>query len=153
LEAAEIRPEGTDLRVILWWRVNEPLGKAYTVFVHLLDEEGHLIGAGDGLPRGGAMPTDQWRAGDLILDEHRVPLPEGFLPSPSLEGGAGGEGEPSSPDVEIGAGGEGFRVGIGFYDSNSRLPAWDAEGRPLPEGMAVIEEEGIGRLRVLIPDP
>jgi len=122
LEAAEVRPEGTNLRVALWWRVHRPLGKAYTVFVHLLDDEGHLIGVGDGLPRGGAMPTDQWQAGDLILDEHTIPLPEGLPPSPSLGRGAGGEG---------------FRVGIGFYDSDSRLPAWDAEGRPLPENMAM----------------
>ena len=122
LEAAEVRPEGTNLRVALWWRVRKPLGKGYTVFVHLLDDEGHLIGVGDGLPRGGAMPTDQWRAGDLILDEHTIPLPEGLLPSPSLGRGAGGEG---------------FRVGVGFYDADSRLPAWDVEGRLLPENMAM----------------
>jgi len=122
LEAAEVRPEGTNLRVTLWWRVRKPLGKGYTVFVHLLDDEGHLIGVGDGLPRGGAMPTDQWRAGDLILDEHTIPLPEGLPPSPSLGRGAGGEG---------------FRVGVGFYDSDSRLPAWDAEGRPLPNYTAM----------------
>ena len=122
LEAAEVRPEGTTLRVALWWRVREPLGKGYTVFVHLLDDEGHLIGVGDGLPRGGAMPTDQWRAGDLILDEHTIPLPEGLPPSPSLGRGAGGEG---------------LRVGVGFYDADSRLPAWDAEGRPLPNYTAM----------------
>ena len=68
------------------------------------------------------MPTDQWRAGDLILDEHTIPLPEGLPPSPSLGRGAGGEG---------------LRVGVGFYDADSRLPAWDVEGRLLPENMAM----------------
>jgi len=112
LEAVEIRPEGTNLHVTLWWRARRPLGQAYTVFVHLLDDKDHPIEVGDGLPRGGAMPTDQWRAGDLILDEHHIPLPEG-LPT------------------------EGIRVGVGFYDADLRLPAWDVAGRPLPESMAV----------------
>ena len=115
LEAAKISRDGTDLRVLLWWRVDKPLDKGYTVFVQLLDEERHLVASGDGLPRGGAMPTDQWRTGDLVIDEHRIPLPAGALPS-------------------------GYRIGVGFYDSERRLPAWDAGGRRLPEDTAIVGE-------------
>jgi hypothetical protein len=123
LEAAEVVPDGTDLRVSLWWRVRGPLGRAYTVFVQLLDEQWHLVASGDGPPREGAMPTDHWRAGDLIVDEHRIPVPESLLSSQEMR-----TGEST------------YRIGVGFYDPDWRLPAWDAEGRSLPEATAIIGE-------------
>jgi len=117
LEAVDIALDGTDVRTVLWWRVHKPLDREYTVFVQLLDEEWRLVATGDGPPRGGAMPTDHWQAGDLIVDGHRIPLPEN-LPPPKNEGA--------------------YRIGVGFYDPERRLPAWDAEGQPLPESTAII---------------
>jgi hypothetical protein len=124
LEAAEIKADGTDLRVALWWHVHKPLDKGYTVFVQLLDEGGRLVASGDGLPRGGAMPTDQWQAGDLVVDEHRIPLPEA-LP-------------PGACDLRFAI--CDLRIGIGFYDPEGRLPAWDAAGQRLPEDVAILSE-------------
>ena len=123
LEAAEVVPDGSDLRVTLWWRVRKPLNGEYTIFVQLLDREWHLVASGDGPPRGGAMPTDHWRDGDLIVDEHRIPLPESLLPPQEMR-----------TDGNI------YRIGVGFYNPDWRLPAWDAEGQPLHEATAIIGE-------------
>ncbi len=117
LEAAHVAPsdDGTGLRVTLWWRSHAPLGGDYTVFVHLQDADDTLWATGDDLPRGGAMPTSRWRSGDLIVDKHHVLLPEG-LPAGQ------------------------YHVSVGFYDAGGRLPAWDGNGRPRPEGSVVIGE-------------
>lgn len=69
------------------------------------------------------MPTDHWRDGDLIVDEHRIPLPESLL-----------------PPQEMRTDGNTYRIGVGFYNSDWRLPAWDAEGQPLLEATAIIGE-------------
>jgi hypothetical protein len=47
------------------------------------------------------------------VDRHRIPLPEGLPPGD-------------------------YHIGVGFYDPERRLPAWDADGRPLPEAAAII---------------
>jgi hypothetical protein len=42
----------------------------YTVFTHLLAEDGHLIAQHDGFPADGARPTTSWTAGEVIIDPH-----------------------------------------------------------------------------------
>jgi hypothetical protein len=115
LEARRIERGEGGLDIDLWWRVAKPLSGAYAVFVHLLDQDGHLVATGDDLPRGGAMPTEYWQAGDVIVDGYWVPLPD---------------------DLAEGV----YRVGVGFYDAVQRLPAWHGTGRALPDGTAIIGE-------------
>ncbi len=43
-----------------------------TVFVHLLDEQGVIIGQSDGEPAGGSRPTSSWLPGEYIADQHSV---------------------------------------------------------------------------------
>jgi len=56
----------------LYWRVtsDSPERAAYTVFTHLLDEEGKLIGQHDGPPAGGRRATPGWIQGEIITDRH-----------------------------------------------------------------------------------
>lgn len=115
LRAAEVSEDDGSLRVRLWWQVEQPVGDDYTVFAHLLDADGGLVAAGDDVPRRGAMPTSYWRSGDLIADEYHIPLP-GEAPS------------------------DGWRVGVGFYRADGRLPAWDGLGDPLPGATAIVAE-------------
>jgi hypothetical protein len=42
----------------------------YTVFTHLLAEDGHLIAQHDGFPAEGTRPTTSWTAGEVIIDSH-----------------------------------------------------------------------------------
>jgi len=100
LRGAQITPEDEELRVMLWWEALAPPGMDYTVFVHLVDEGGQLIGTGDQPPLGGGFPTRMWQPGDGVADEHTIPLP---------------------PDLSPGA----YSVQVGWYDPTTgvRLPA------------------------------
>lgn len=62
------------VRLTLYWRAinKEPLATSYTVFTHLLSEEGKLIGQHDGIPGGGKRPTTSWVAGEVIVDVHEM---------------------------------------------------------------------------------
>ena len=64
--------EGDVLPVHLYWQALAPVQTDYTVFVHLLDEDGEIEGQGDGLPAGGFYPTSFWDPGETVEDEHQV---------------------------------------------------------------------------------
>jgi 4-amino-4-deoxy-L-arabinose transferase-like glycosyltransferase len=68
----------------LWWQVDEAIKSDWTVFTHLLGPakaDGNAVWAGrDGQPGGGSLPTTAWAAGDLILDEYQLPLPDNIPP-------------------------------------------------------------------------
>ncbi len=63
--------EGT--RVTLWWQAKSEPSKNYTVFVHLLDQQGQVIAQSDSPPDQGLSPTTAWRKGDVIQDTHTLP--------------------------------------------------------------------------------
>ena len=50
----------------------------YTVFVHLVDQDGKIVGQHDGPPEGGKMPTSLWQEGEEVLDEHEIPVDGGL---------------------------------------------------------------------------
>lgn len=66
---------GTDLQVTLLWQSRAAPTQDYTVFVHLLGADGHLLAQHDGVPVFGSRPTRTWAAGDLVLDRHTLPAP------------------------------------------------------------------------------
>jgi len=72
--------KAAQVHVSLWWKALAAPDKDCTVFVHLLDEDGQLVGTGDGPPLWGGFPTRTWRFGDGILDEHVVPLSPHLAP-------------------------------------------------------------------------
>ncbi|MFQ5594467.1 MAG: glycosyltransferase family 39 protein, partial [Anaerolineae bacterium] len=65
---------GDKVRLILYWRAinEEPPTTNYTVFTHLLSEDGKLIGQHDGMPAGGNRPTMSWAPGEVIVDVHEI---------------------------------------------------------------------------------
>ncbi|NIO70616.1 MAG: hypothetical protein GTN71_16695 [Anaerolineae bacterium] len=73
LDPAATRP-GEAFRLRLYWQAREPVGEDYTVFVHLLGEDGQLWGQHDGQPEGGFYPTSFWDEGEVIVDEHEIVL-------------------------------------------------------------------------------
>jgi hypothetical protein len=62
------------VRLTLYWRAinEEPLTTSYTVFTHLLSQDGRLIGQHDGIPMGGERPTTSWVTGEVIADGHEL---------------------------------------------------------------------------------
>jgi hypothetical protein len=82
---------GASFPLTLYWQAQAPSDRAYTVFVHLLDETGTIRGYGDSEPGGGAFPTPGWLAGEYLADGHTV-------------------------TVAADAPGGKYRVALGFYD-------------------------------------
>ncbi len=60
--------------VQLHWQATAELGVDYTVFVHLVGEDGHVAGQHDGMPEGGFFPTSAWEPGEIVIDEHRIDM-------------------------------------------------------------------------------
>ncbi len=104
LEGIRLELEGDVVRVQAWWRSEARVSKDYTAFVHLYDEHGAVLAAGDAPPLEGAFPSSLWDPGDLIVDEY-------LLSSKTLRTGQTLEEQ-------------GARVGIGWYDpaTGVRLP-------------------------------
>lgn len=57
------------------WRTLRPVGKDYTVFVHLLDASGRVVAQGDSPPDSGRQRTSHLQAGQTTFDLHRVAIP------------------------------------------------------------------------------
>ena len=77
----EARP-GDTLDVALYWEAIQPMTTDYSVFVHLTDNYDILQAQRDSYPVLGNLPTREWQPGDLIVDHHRVRIPE-TAPTPA----------------------------------------------------------------------
>ncbi len=75
----DVQP-GTGVNVQLVWRADQAVDVAYSVFVHLDDAQGHLIAQHDGTPMAGLRPTNHWRSGETILDQHALLLRQDLQP-------------------------------------------------------------------------
>lgn len=110
---------GGPLAIALYWEATAPDGRAYTVFVHLLNKDGELVAQSDGPPRAGTYPTSIWDAGERVVDERVLVLP---------------------PDLPAGR----YRLLAGLYDpaTGTRLPAFDLDGNRRPDdavGFATVD--------------
>ncbi|MGD1997118.1 MAG: hypothetical protein PVH62_10140, partial [Anaerolineae bacterium] len=96
---------GDTLTVTLVWRAELPPSSDYTVFVHLLNEEGELIAQSDAPPLDGSYPTSWWASGETVRDPHILSLPHDLPPAR-------------------------YPLQVGLYDlvSGARLMAIDAAG-------------------------
>jgi hypothetical protein len=68
------------LGLTLYWSAEGSLPQRYKVFTHLLGETfnaagGNFIwGQSDAEPAANTRPTTAWRAGEVIVDEHTMPI-------------------------------------------------------------------------------
>ncbi len=104
LVSQEVRA-GASGRVMLHteWRATRDIQEDWTMFAHLV-RDGQIVAQNDGPPAEGLLPTSQWRAGDVIVDERELAGP--------LE---------AARD----------KIRVGFYrpDTGARLMVVDAAGR------------------------
>jgi hypothetical protein len=69
---------GDEIEVTLLWSAGAETPSNYTVFVHLLDQNGALVAQHDGLPVDGTRPTASWGTGEQLVDRHRLLVPQGL---------------------------------------------------------------------------
>jgi hypothetical protein len=71
---------GETLGLTLYWTAGGPLPQRYKVFTHLLGETfnaaggNFLWGQSDAEPAANTRPTTGWRAGEVIVDTHVIPI-------------------------------------------------------------------------------
>jgi len=90
---------GATVRLTLDWQSLRPMTTDYTVFVHVVDEEGTIWAQRDSVPVDGERPTSSWELGEIVPDEYEIMIP--------VDGPR-----------------EGYRVQAGLYDGGTgvRLP-------------------------------
>ena len=64
------------LKVSLIWSAQDSIDSDYTVFVHLLAEDGLLLAQHDGVPLLGTRPTSSWQVEEQLLDRHELQIGE-----------------------------------------------------------------------------
>lgn len=99
---------GETLPLTLYWQALAPLDKNWTVFVHLIDPDGHIITQQDQIPGAGQFPTTGWMPNEYLVDSYRLMVPANLVP------------------------GDEAYLRIGLYDANdlSHLPVIEAGKTP-----------------------
>jgi hypothetical protein len=93
---------GDFLNFTLYWRALEETDANYTIFTQLLGPDMLLHGQHDSRPAYGTIPTNRWKKGQLVPDEHYFVIDQ------------------HAPDGE-------YQLLIGFYnpENGARLPSAD----------------------------
>ncbi len=114
LSSRLLRP-GDRAEVRLYWKALKPLSREYTVFVHLVGRDGETVAGIDRRPVDDTYPSSLWPPGRIVQDPYRLRL-AGDAVAPAL-----------------------LRLEVGLYQAPGvqRLPASDAQGRPLGEAPPV----------------
>ena len=114
LSTVRLDQETQTIRLI--WQTETLISQDYSIFVHLLDAQGTLIGQVDGTPYQNQYPTSAWRVGQVIEDVRSL---AGVVADPALI----------------------KQLAIGVYDpvSGARLAGVDRAGQPLPNDALIIE--------------
>jgi hypothetical protein len=106
------------LNLTLYWQALANGREDFYHFVHLVDTDtGDIVAQHDSMPRNNGYPTGQWTNGEIISDPLSI-LVESLPPGEYL-------------------------LYVGFYrnlrDTFPRLPAVDAEGRPLADNRFLLQ--------------
>lgn len=115
----ELLGAATDQEALtLYWRANAPITEGYSIFVHLLDANGKVVGQMDGLPFANRYQTWAWQPGQIIEDRR---APREWL-------------ETTIDSAQIHA------VAVGIYrpTTGERLGAVNDEGKQLPNNAMII---------------
>ena len=65
---------GDPVQLTLFWQVDRQPSEIYATFVHLVGPDGQIVVQGDQWP--GGLPSNTWAAGQVIIDEYAIQLPQ-----------------------------------------------------------------------------
>jgi serine/threonine-protein kinase len=68
------------INLTLLWRGQRKINTPYTVFVHLIDPNGHLVQQIDTEPGAGTAPTPSWTPGITVTDRYALEVPANIPP-------------------------------------------------------------------------
>jgi len=112
---------GETIDLKMCWVANQDLSGDYTLFVHLVDEEGRPWGQADLRPMNGAYPTYHWRPKEPVAIYVRIPV------------------STAAPAGEK-------MISVGWYDAEKRrLPLYDGQRRRLAGDVLILESRPVVR--------
>ena len=79
IDEARAQP-GDTVDVTLYWRARGEMDQDYTVFTHLIDDEGQIWAQMDDQPLRGDYPTSFWDPGQVVRDKYELILPSDIPP-------------------------------------------------------------------------
>jgi len=90
---------GATIRLTLYWQALKEMEEDYTVFVHVVDEEGTVWGQWDSQPVSGERPTSSWEQGEVVEDAYKI-------------------------SIDVQGPREGYKIKVGMYlvETGERLP-------------------------------
>ena len=111
------------LEVVLLWRAERHLERSFTVFVHIYRPDGTLCAQQDNPPAKGTYTTDQWQAGEVVVDTYTIAL-------------------------RACASAGGLQLAVGMYDphTSERLPVTAPDAALLPD-----RRVSLGSLAIVSP--
>jgi hypothetical protein len=77
LQPRDIGP-GDRLALTLYWKALGRMDTSYTVFVHLIDDDGQIRAQRDAVPGQGDLPTTGWLEGEIVSDTYALDLDAGL---------------------------------------------------------------------------
>ncbi len=69
---------GEPVRLTLFWQIDRQPDEIFSTFVHLVGPDGQIVEQGDQWP--GGLPSNTWAAGQVIIDEYAIQLPQDAPP-------------------------------------------------------------------------
>ncbi len=130
LEEQTVTPGG-EFPVTLCWESLAPMEEDYSVFLHLVSEEGIIIAQRDMYPGRGTYPTSLWESGDIIEDTYVLPIPPAVTTPARVN----------------------LVVGLYSWETGERLSVMDGEGNDLGDSYTLEQFVLPGRERDGIPNP
>ncbi len=116
LSGYTINRSDQSLKLNLYWQSDAVIATGYKVFAQLLNADNTLAAQSDSLPAAGQRPTTGWLPNEIIVDSHRLSLPDN-LPTGS------------------------YRLITGFYNplNGRRLPILNQAGQIIADAIFVAE--------------
>jgi hypothetical protein len=120
--ASEETQAGGIVDLTLYWQCVQEMDTSYTVFVHITDSEGKIVGQWDSIPQGGGLPTTTWVAEEVVVDAYNVPV--------ALDASPGS-----------------YTLSVGMYDGRTgeRLAATGRDGHRLPDDRVLLGDIGLSK--------
>jgi hypothetical protein len=111
----EMQP-GDVLKMSFFWQALERVYERYTVFTHVIDEQGEKVGQKDDEPQRGYRPTLLWQPGETVAASLEIPISSTASPGK-------------------------YRIVVGLYNSvtQQRLEAHAADGASLGDYVTLAE--------------
>jgi hypothetical protein len=99
-----VRP-GASVAVTLWWRALDMTDRDYTVFIHLVGEDGRIWAQEDSLFLYRDRPTSTWVAGQEVTERYLLQTSHDTPPGKYT-----------------------LKTGVYYWKTGERLPVWDEDG-------------------------